>query len=151
MELNVKVMRHASDIVGDGCDSGPVADKRCILIVDDNQDAADSLGALLGLMGNEVHIAYDGEQALAQAAALEPQVVLMDIGLPGMNGYEVARRMRALPGLRDALVVALTGWGQGEDRRRSKEAGFDHHLVKPVALDELQGVLTRPHVASQVS
>jgi CheY-like chemotaxis protein len=144
MDLDSKVMEQAGNHVNEagGASTGP--GMRSILIVDDNQDAADSLGALLGLMGNEVHIAYDGEQALEMAAAIEPQVVLMDIGLPKLNGYEAARRMRALSGTRDALIVALTGWGQGEDRRRSREAGFDHHLVKPVALDDLQDVLSQP-------
>lgn len=144
MELDTKAMRQAGNFVNEAAGAATEAPTRSILIVDDNQDAADSLGALLGLMGNEVHIAYDGEQALEMAAALEPQIVLMDIGLPKLNGYEAARRMRTLPGMREALIVALTGWGQGEDRRRSREAGFDHHLVKPVALDDLQNVLMQP-------
>jgi CheY-like chemotaxis protein len=144
MELDTKEMQQTGNYVNEAAGVAAEPAAQSILIVDDNQDAADSLGALLGLMGNEVHIAYDGEQALEMAAALEPRVVLMDIGLPKLNGYEAARRMRALPGLRDALIVALTGWGQGEDRRRSREAGFDHHLVKPVALDDLQNVLAQP-------
>lgn len=145
MELDANAMQQAGNVVNEVAGTAaPDAEMRCILIVDDNQDAADSLGALLSLMGNEVHIAYDGIQALEMAAELEPQVVLMDIGLPKLNGYEAARQMRVLPGMRQALLVALTGWGQGEDRRRSREAGFDHHLVKPVALDDLQTVLATP-------
>jgi len=145
MELDAKVMLQTGNILNETAEPpAPSRAGRRILIVDDNQDAADSLGALLGIMGNEVHIAYDGAQALEMAAHLEPHVVLMDIGLPKMDGYEAARQMRNLPGMRAALIVALTGWGQGEDRRRSREAGFDHHLVKPVALDDLQTVLTQP-------
>jgi CheY-like chemotaxis protein len=127
-------------------DAGPdlTPESRCILIVDDNQDAADSLGALLSLMGNDVHIAYDGLQAMEMATALHPHIVLMDIGLPKLNGYEAARQMRTVHGLTDVMLVALTGWGQGEDRRRSQEAGFDRHLVKPVGLDDLQAILAAP-------
>jgi CheY-like chemotaxis protein len=150
MDLESKAMRQADNVLNEAVEAtGAAIGARSILIVDDNQDAADSLGALLSIMGNEVHVAYDGAQALEMAATLEPQIVLMDIGLPKMNGYEAARQMRVLPGLRDALIVALTGWGQGEDRRRSREAGFDHHLVKPVALDDLQSILAQP--ARQVS
>ncbi|MDB5806518.1 MAG: luxQ 1 [Betaproteobacteria bacterium] len=142
MELETKPMGHAMSKANDADTAGSSA-SRCILIVDDNQDAADSLSALLGLMGNEVHVAYDGLQALEMATALEPDIVLMDIGLPKLNGYDAARQMRGIAALRTTTLVALTGWGQGEDKRRSQEAGFDHHLVKPVGLDDLQAVLDR--------
>jgi signal transduction histidine kinase/ActR/RegA family two-component response regulator len=110
-----------------------------ILVVDDNEDAADSLATFLHLVGNEVRTAHDGMEAVESAAAFGPDVVLLDLGLPKLNGYDVARRLRKqLAGVR---LIALTGWGQEEDRRLCREAGFDHHLVKPVDLDVLQGLL----------
>jgi CheY-like chemotaxis protein len=121
---------------------------RRILVVDDNTDAAESLALLLRLVGHEVRTAYDGPTALDVARAQPPDVVLLDIGLPGTNGLEVARRMRQNLGLTDALLVALTGYGQDEDRRRSHEAGFNAHLVKPVDLDALQKLLARPQAAT---
>src|SRR5262249_44459373 len=115
--------------------------KRRILIVDDNRDAADSLGELLTLFGHEVSKADNGLNAVGAVAAFHPDTVLLDIGLPGMNGYEVARRIREQPGGTEILLVALTGWGQAEDRRRSQVAGFDHHLTKPLDLDLLRRLL----------
>ncbi len=103
-----------------------------VLVVDDNVDAADSLAMLLRLVGQEVRVAHDGAAALTPPQDLCPQIVFLDIGMPGMDGYEVCRRLRRQPGTEKALFIALTGWGQDEDRRRSAEAGFDHHLVKPV-------------------
>ncbi|HTL05187.1 MAG TPA: response regulator, partial [Gemmatimonadales bacterium] len=103
-----------------------------ILVVDDNRDAADSLGLLLGLPGNEVHVAYDGLHAIELAAELRPAVVLLDLGLPKLNGYATAERIRAEPWGKDMILIALTGWGQEEARQRSQESGFDAHLVKPV-------------------
>jgi signal transduction histidine kinase len=114
---------------------------RRILIVDDSRDGAESLARLLRLVGHETRTAADGPQALATAADYRPEVVVCDIGLPGMNGYEVGRQLRALPGLGDVLLVALTGFGSEGDRLRSDEAGFAHHLVKPVDLAALQAVL----------
>jgi PAS domain S-box-containing protein len=114
---------------------------RRVLVVDDNQDATETLELLLQLWGHEVRIAYDGEGALAQVAELRPDIVLLDIGLPGMSGYEVARRMRALPECRDVMLVAVTGYGQDSDRRQSQEAGFDHHLVKPVQPGTLRDLI----------
>ncbi len=114
---------------------------RRILVVDDNRDAADSLGTLLRMFGNEVHTAHDGLEAVGAAAAFQPHVVLLDIGLPKLNGYEAARRIREQKGGSDMVLVALTGWGQEEDRRRSKEAGFDHHMTKPVEFADLQKLL----------
>ena len=114
-----------------------------VLLVDDNVDAAESLAMLLRLWGHEVAVAHDGPGALRAAEAQRPEVALLDIGLPGMDGYELARRLRPLPGLGRAVLVALTGWGQEDDRRRSQEAGFDHHLVKPVELSALQELLAQ--------
>jgi PAS domain S-box-containing protein len=112
-----------------------------ILVVDDNQDAADSLAAVLKLMGHSTAIAYDGPEALRTAGSADFDTVLLDIGMPGMNGYEVARQLRALPRGKALQLVALTGWGQEEDKRRAAEAGFDHHLTKPVDADEVQALL----------
>jgi signal transduction histidine kinase/ActR/RegA family two-component response regulator len=112
-----------------------------ILVVDDNQDGAQSLAMLLELQGNAVHTVYDGPQAVEAITLFHPDVVLLDIGLPTLNGYETARLLRAHPESRNALIIALTGWGQEEDRRRSREAGFDHHLVKPVDLHVLEQLL----------
>ncbi len=111
-----------------------------ILVVDDNRDSADSLAMLLRIMGNEVHTAHDGLEAVGAAGVFRPDVVLLDIGLPKLNGYEAGRRIREQQG-KGVVLIALTGWGQEEDRRRSKEAGFDHHMTKPVEFDALQKVL----------
>jgi len=105
--------------------------RRRILVVDDNADAAESLAVLLSMSGHETRLAFDGETAFAEAAGFRPEVVFLDIGMPTLDGHETARRIRAEPWGQAVVLVALTGWGQAEDRRRSKEAGFDHHLVKP--------------------
>ncbi len=115
--------------------------RRRLLVVDDNRDVAQSLAMLLEVAGHEVIVAHDGPEALAAAERTRPQVVLLDITLPGMDGYEVARRLRRLTALERALLVALTGWGQHDDRCRSLEAGFDEHLLKPVSLATLQRLL----------
>jgi two-component system CheB/CheR fusion protein len=121
---------------------GPVkAPGRRVLVVEDNPDAAESLALLLRAAGHEVRVAADGPAALEAAAAFRPQVVLLDIGLPKMDGYEVARRLRRGAGRDGLLLVALSGYGQEEDRRRSRAAGFDAHLVKPADLDALQELL----------
>ncbi len=119
--------------------AGAVA--RSILVVDDNMDAADSLALLLRMAGHTVHVAHDGPEALTAANALRPGVVLLDIGLPGMDGYEVARRLCEQFGPDRPMLVALTGYGQDEDIRLSQAAGFDHHLVKPADLDALATLL----------
>jgi two-component system CheB/CheR fusion protein len=119
-----------------------------ILVVDDNRDSADTLGMLLRLKGNEIRIAYDGIEAVETAQAFRPELVLLDIGLPKLNGYEVAQRIRLEPWGRDMTLIALTGWGQDEDRRRSHEAGFNFHIVKPVELDALE-LLLDGRLASQ--
>jgi CheY-like chemotaxis protein len=112
-----------------------------ILIAEDNRDSADSLKTLLQALGYDTQVAYDGESAVHAAAALRPEVIIMDIGLPGINGYDAARRIRAQnPGMQ-VLIVALTGWGQEADRQRSAAAGIDHHLVKPLDLAGLQRIL----------
>jgi len=112
-----------------------------LLVVDDNQDAADSLAILLRLQGHEVRVAYSGLAALEMTTDYSPDVVFLDIGMPGMDGHEVARRLRQQPGLGNVVLAALTGWGQREDRRRTAEAGFDHHLVKPPDQKALEVVL----------
>jgi PAS domain S-box-containing protein len=112
-----------------------------LLLVDDNQDAAVSLAMLLRLQGHEVHVAHSGLAALEMARSLQPHIIFLDIGMPGMDGYEVARRIRNLPGLENVVLAALTGWAQQEDRRRTREAGFDHHLVKPPELKALEAVI----------
>jgi signal transduction histidine kinase len=112
-----------------------------ILIVDDNVEAALTLAELLALEGHETHVAHDGPSAVDAARRLSPDVAILDIGLPGFDGLEVARRIRAEPGLRKLLLVALSGWVQPDDRARSREAGFDHHLAKPVQLESLELVL----------
>jgi len=113
-----------------------------VLIVDDNKDAAESLAMLLRTAGAEIHVAHDGPTALAEFERNEPHVVLLDIGMPDMDGCEVARRLREISRPDRVALVALTGWGQDEDRRRVREAGFDHHLVKPVDLASLQVLLS---------
>lgn len=112
-----------------------------VLVVDDNTDAADTMELLLGELGAEVCVARDGRQALEKFGQCNPSVVLLDIGMPGMDGYEVARRLRALHPNHRAMIVGLSGWGQDRDRERGREAGFDHHLVKPADLDQLQALL----------
>ena len=115
--------------------------RRRILIVDDNRDGATSMGMMLRLLGDEVRLAHDGAQAVEVAAAFRPQVILMDVGMPRLNGYEATRRIRAEPWGRAATIIALTGWGQEGDKARSQEAGCDGHLVKPVNLQDLENLL----------
>jgi PAS domain S-box-containing protein len=105
---------------------------RRVLVVDDNEDGADSLAMFLQIGGHEVKTAYDGEEAIATAEAFKPEVVLLDIGMPKLNGYEACRRIRQSDWGRDMVLIAQTGWGQDEDKRRTREAGFDQHLIKPV-------------------
>ena len=114
---------------------------RRILVVDDNRDAATSMSMLLKVLGSDVRVAFSGPDALQAVAEYQPSVVLLDIGMPGMDGYEVARRIREQPGLKDVTLIALTGWGQEEDRRRSQSAGFDYHLIKPADISALETLL----------
>jgi signal transduction histidine kinase len=111
-----------------------------ILVVDDNVDAADSLSILLEISGHKVRTAFDGPGALAECRIRQPDVVLLDIGLPGMDGYEVARRLKRIPAMSDSLLIAITGYGQADDIARSKNAGFDHHLIKPVKPEHLMAL-----------
>jgi CheY-like chemotaxis protein len=112
-----------------------------VLVVDDNHDAGDSLGEILAMLGADVRVARGGCEALELFATFQPRVALLDIGMPDMNGYEVARAIRSRWPDQPAVLVALTGWGQEDDRRRAREAGFNHHLVKPADIDKLQELL----------
>ena len=114
---------------------------RRVLVVDDNEDAAESLALLLGLQGHQVRTGHNGQMALRLARELRPEAVLLDLGLPGMDGYEVARLLRKEPSLNGLLLVAVSGYGQEEDHRRSREAGFDHHLVKPADPEQVERLL----------
>jgi CheY-like chemotaxis protein len=118
-----------------------------VLVVDDNQDSAQTLGLLLELVGYKTSMAHDGEDALQKALDLKPDVVLLDIGLPKLNGYEVARRIRLEPWGARPILVAITGWGQTEDIDLAREAGFDHHLVKPVDPDALLSLIAKRKTA----
>ena len=122
-------------------DAAKPAPKGRILVVDDNRDGAASLAMLLTVMGNDTRTAHDGLEGVELAEAFRPDLIVLDIGLPKLNGYDACRRIRARPWAKDTLIVAATGWGQDEDRRRSKEAGFNHHLVKPVDPAELHRLL----------
>ncbi len=122
-------------------EDGHRSSKYRILIVDDNKDSAISLGLMLKIMGHDTQMAHDGLEGVAMAAAFRPDVVLLDIGLPRLNGYDVCRRIREQPGGERVVILALSGWGQDEDKRRSKEAGFNFHMVKPVDPAELEKFL----------
>lgn len=140
------VVRLPAHLVRDDAGPAPAARqaasaRRRVAVVDDNVDAAEMLATLLRLRGHEVALAHDGPSALALLDAVRAEVVVLDIGMPGMDGHEVARELRRRPAYARALLIAMTGWGQEEDRRRSREAGFDHHLVKPVAPEELDRLL----------
>ena len=115
--------------------------RRRVLIVDDNLDTAESLARLLKRAGHEIALAHDGSEALVRAREQSPETIILDIGLPGMDGFEVARRLRADARCANSVFIAVTGYGRPEDRQKSKEAGFDHHLVKPVHMDQLKGLL----------
>ena len=117
--------------------------KRKLLVVDDNHDSAVSLQTLLELAGHEVVVAHDGAHALQEAARSAPDAVLLDIGLPDMNGYEIARRLRASAGTRGVQIIAVSGYGRPDDLRRSREAGIDEHLVKPLDWKVLANLLER--------
>ena len=114
---------------------------RRILVVDDNIDSAKTLAMLLKVLGAEVHVAHDGPAALAAIEKHRPDVILLDIGMPNMDGCEVAKRIRQQPEFNHVALIALTGWGQEDDRRRTREAGFDHHLIKPADITALQALL----------
>jgi CheY-like chemotaxis protein len=124
--------------------------QRRVLIVDDNFDAASTLGALVAALGHRVWTVHDGAAALVVATEHHPDTVLLDIGLPGMNGYDVVRKLRAIPGLRQSTIVACTGYSHDSDRIAVRQAGFDEHLVKPIEIDRLQEILQRPPGAPSV-
>jgi two-component system OmpR family response regulator len=121
--------------------SGQSGQPRRILLVDDSVDAAEAMSMLLETLGHEVRTMHDGPSALAMVDDFAPDVVILDIGLPGMNGYELAREMRARPNTKTALMIALTGYGGESDRQKAREAGFDHHLVKPVSFAAIETVI----------
>ncbi len=133
--------------IGDGLRAATLSGSR-ILVVDDNKDSADSLGMMLRLKGNEIRTAHDGLEAVEVAETFRPELVLLDIGLPKLNGYDVARRIRQQPWGHDVILVALTGWGQDEDKRRSQDAGFNFHVVKPVELAALEKLLNGPRATT---
>ena len=119
------------------------AESRRILLVDDSADAALAMSMLLEALGHEVRTEHDGARALASIDEFRPDVVVLDIGLPGMSGFEVAREMRKRDATRHALLLALTGYGSAADRQTALDAGFDHHLTKPVSIDEIEALLAR--------
>ncbi len=120
-----------------------------VLVVDDNVDSAKTMGWMMEMFGNQVHLAYTGPEALKEAQEFKPHLVLMDIGLPGINGYEVCQTMRRMPELEDAVIVAQTGWGEREHKEMSKEAGFDHYLVKPIEMGALKKLVDTIRAAAQ--
>jgi len=122
---------------------GAPACRRRILVVDDNKDSAESLARLLQMFSHVTRTAYDGPSALNAVESFQPDVVLLDIGMPGMDGFAVARQLRLMPRPDKLLIIALTGYGSDEDRRRSQETGIDHHLTKPARLEVLQTLLAR--------
>ena len=117
------------------------ARRRRVLVADDNNDAADTLAMLLEMGGHEVRVARDGEEAVALAASFRPDAILLDIGMPRLDGYGACQRIRLLPGVGAAFIVALTGWGNESDKERARAAGFDRHLVKPVDPAQLLEIL----------
>ncbi len=138
--LPLSVERHASG--DETMDLAPRASGlRRVLVADDNRDAAESLATMFELLGHRVAIAYDGEQAVTEAERLQPEVVLLDLGMPRLDGLGAARRIREFPWAKNAVLIATTGWGQEQDRLASRSAGFDHHLVKPVAMSELEKII----------
>jgi CheY-like chemotaxis protein len=139
-EFRLRLPRAAGPVVAPARKDLPIPACR-ILVVDDNRDAADMLGGLLTASGHMVQVAYDGESALRQAAEFRPQAGLLDIGMSDMDGYQLAKRLRTDPQLGDLFLVAITGLGQEEDRRRALAAGFDAHLTKPADPAEIARLL----------
>lgn len=122
-----------------------------VLVVDDNRDSADTLAMMLRILGHDAHTAYDGQEAVDRTAELAPDAALLDIGMPRLNGYDAAAQIRQLPGGDQMLLVALTGWGQDEDRDRALASGFDSHLVKPIDHQELNKLLQEHSLRRRVS
>jgi len=137
-------------IVSGGCAPKPAGqpaqtvEPRRVLLVDDSRDAAESLALLIETSGHATRIAFDGEAALAAAAEFLPEIAILDIGMPGLNGYDLARRLRSQAWGKSIYLVALTGWGQDSDQARAREAGFDAHLVKPAPFESIARVIERP-------
>ena len=127
----------------------PKSGKRRILIVDDNRDAADTMAIMLETMGHETRTVYDGRGGLQLAADYRPEVVLLDIGLPEINGYEVARQIRQQPWGKEIVLIALTGWGKEEEHRRAADAGFDYHLTKPADVGRLETLIAQERRAEK--
>jgi CheY-like chemotaxis protein len=144
IEVSLPLLAEAAPATGTAAPAGagarPAAGRR-ILVVDDNADAATSLGELLAALGHEVRVRFDGKSALDEVGAFGPEVLVLDIGLPDIDGYELARRLRGAPETATARYLALTGYGQAHDRTLARAAGFDHHFVKPVDIAALQAVL----------
>ena len=134
----------------DGEGDGATARRR-VLVVDDNRDAAISLAMMLRMMGNETQTAHDGQEALDVATAFRPDVILLDIGMPKLNGYDAARRIRQEAWGKNAVLVAVTGWGQDDDRRRSRESGFNFHMVKPIEPATLEKLLAGLQATTRVN
>jgi CheY-like chemotaxis protein len=141
LHLPLALQEPEGQAVATGLPQAGAASPKRILVVDDNRDAADSLGLLLRTLGAEVRVAHGGAEALAAFDAHEPSIVVMDVAMPDMSGYDVAREIRSRPLPRRPHLVALTGWGHEDDRRRAREAGFDAHLVKPAELGALEALL----------
>jgi CheY-like chemotaxis protein len=136
-------------VPANGTVAPPIASSgRRVLVADDNKDAADSLAMVLELSGHDVRVAHGGCAALTLAQTFRPDVALLDIGMPELNGYEVAKELRREPWGTGILLIALTGWGQDDDRQRAKDAGFDHHLTKPLDLDTLETLLANSKAIS---
>lgn len=150
-EFTVRLpIANLSSHTGDGRAEESEAGSSCrqrVLVIDDNVDAVDSLSLLLRACGHEVATAHDGMHALERVVQFKPDIVLLDLGMPGLDGYETARRLRALPEGRQVMLVALTGWGLAEDRFRTREVGFDAHLVKPATLSDLQQIIQKAEVS----
>ena len=135
----------ASNPITQAANDGKRNGKSRLLVVDDDVDTAKSMGLLLTISGHEVEIAHDGRAAIEIARAFHPQVVLLDIGLPSRDGYQIAEQLRNEPWCREVLLIAVSGYGQAEDRERSKAAGFDYHLAKPVNYEELRTLISGAH------
>jgi two-component system CheB/CheR fusion protein len=144
-QFSVRVPLRAEDTVWRKAAPGAPQPQKVfrVLVVDDNLDAGQSLAMLLEILGHRVETLADAATALSRAPVFQPDLVLLDVGLPNMNGYEVARALRSQPSMRDSILVACTGYGQDEDRRKAREAGFDYHLVKPVHAEDLERILAR--------
>lgn len=123
--------------------------RRRVLIADDNRDAAESLAMLLQMEGHEVTVVHDGREAVTAFEKVRPDAALLDIGMPGLNGYEIARLIRRAPHGRDITLIAVTGWGQENDKAQATEAGFNHHFTKPVEPDAITALLARPSASDK--